>query len=458
MTIAERVYQKARARTASNGNSRPVIEVGTSHATGTEPDEPLAIRHWPEPPDSRAFHGLAGEIVHFIAPHSEADPVAILLQLLIAFGNALNRGPHYQVEGDRHTLNLYGLLVGQTAAGRKGTAWGRAREVLRIADPEYVRNCITSGLSSGEGLIAHVQDPVERVETGKDSTVRTVVVDAGVTDKRRLVVETEFSKVLKVMVRDGNTLSPVLRQAWDDGDLNTLVKNSRTKATGAHISLIGHIPAFELDRLLNTTDVSNGFLNRFLIVCVRRSQSLPDGGSLDQNLLIPFGERLRVVLNFGRETTRLERDSEARILWHREYERLSNLAPGMLGAVTSRATAQVVRLSCLYAVLDGSDVVRRVHLEAALSLHSFVERSVAYLFGERLGDVTADRILNALRAHREGLSRSEIHALFSSHVHAAEIERALRMLAESGLVQQRFESTGGRRREVWCLAEKAQKA
>jgi hypothetical protein len=41
---------------------------------------------WPAPPDPAAYHGLAGEIVNRIAPHTEADPVAILSQLLVAFG------------------------------------------------------------------------------------------------------------------------------------------------------------------------------------------------------------------------------------------------------------------------------------------------------------------------------------------------------------------------------------
>ena len=41
------------------------------------------------------------------------------------------------------------------------------------------------------------------------------VVDAGVKDKRLLVQEGELSQALKVMKREGNTLSPVLRNAWD---------------------------------------------------------------------------------------------------------------------------------------------------------------------------------------------------------------------------------------------------
>jgi hypothetical protein len=61
----------------------------------------LAEPAWPVIHEA-AYYGLAGEIVRSIEPHSEADPVAILLQFLAAFGNAVGISPHYQVEGDKH--------------------------------------------------------------------------------------------------------------------------------------------------------------------------------------------------------------------------------------------------------------------------------------------------------------------------------------------------------------------
>ena len=41
-----------------------------------------------------ALYGLAGEAVRTLAPHTEAQPEAILLQLLAAFGNILGPRPH----------------------------------------------------------------------------------------------------------------------------------------------------------------------------------------------------------------------------------------------------------------------------------------------------------------------------------------------------------------------------
>jgi hypothetical protein len=195
-----------------------------------------------------ALHGLAGELVRTLKPHTEADPAAILVQLLVCYGNVIGRRAHFTVEADKHYLNLYAVVVGTTSKGRKGTSWGQVRHQIEMADPGW-RQRVASGLSSGEGLIWHVRDRTDE--------------DDGVQDKRLLVHESEFASVLKVMGREGNTLSPVLRDAWDTGDLQTLTKSAPAEATGAHISLVAHVTAQELRRRLDATEAANGFGNRF---------------------------------------------------------------------------------------------------------------------------------------------------------------------------------------------------
>ena len=73
---------------------------------------------WPAPPAPAAYHELLGEIVKRIAPHTEADPVAILTQLLVACGAAVGRGAFFQVEATRHHPNEFMLLVGTSAKAR----------------------------------------------------------------------------------------------------------------------------------------------------------------------------------------------------------------------------------------------------------------------------------------------------------------------------------------------------
>ena len=97
---------------------------------------------WPAPPDRAVYHELLGEIVNTIAPHTEADPVAILTQLLVAFGAAVGRGAWFQVEATRHHPNEFMLLVGDSCARPEGLVLGsrppadrHRRSVDRAADP-----------------------------------------------------------------------------------------------------------------------------------------------------------------------------------------------------------------------------------------------------------------------------------------------------------------------------------
>ena len=74
---------------------------------------------WPASPERAVYHELLGAIVNTIAPHTEADPVAILTQLLVAFGAAVGRGAWFTVEATRHHPNEFMLLVGDSSrAGR----------------------------------------------------------------------------------------------------------------------------------------------------------------------------------------------------------------------------------------------------------------------------------------------------------------------------------------------------
>jgi hypothetical protein len=104
---------------------------------------------WPDPMDEEAMHGIAGEFVRMVEGDTEADRAAILIQFLVAFGVLVGRYAYYLVEATKHFANLYAVLVGATAKGRKGTSWSRVLAPFeRIVDwKPHV-----SGLSSGEGI------------------------------------------------------------------------------------------------------------------------------------------------------------------------------------------------------------------------------------------------------------------------------------------------------------------
>jgi len=202
---------------------------------------------WPAPPAAVVYHELIGEIVARIAPQTEADPVAILTQLLVAFGAAVGRGAFFQVEATRHHPNEFMLLIGDSSKARKGSSWDHVNRMITDADRSIGQRILT-GLSSGEGLIWAVRDPTPQ--------------DPGVPDARLLVIESEFASVLRSSSREISTLSPTLRSAWDGRPLALLTRTAPARATKAHISLIGHITQTELRRHTNTIELANGYLNR----------------------------------------------------------------------------------------------------------------------------------------------------------------------------------------------------
>jgi hypothetical protein len=405
-------------------------------AFGTD-DATHAATNWPDPLKPEAFHGIAGELVRLIEPHSEADPAALLIQFLLCFGNVIGRSAHFLAEADNHFMNLFAVIVGQTSKGRKGTSLGQIQKNLSPIDPNWSKDRVMGGMSSGEGLIWAARDPIRELKPygkkGAKPQYKEIIADAGVSDKRLLVVEPEFARVLQVAERESNTLSAIMRQAWDSGTLRILTKKQPAVATGAHISIIGHITKAELQRLLTDIAIANGFANRVLWICARRSKLLPEGGVLHTVDFGPIQRQIKDAVAFARNVGELRRDNEARAIWHEVYPTLSEGKPGMFGSVTSRAEAQTMRLACLYALLDKSPVIGAEHLMAALAVWQYCEASARSIFGNALGDPTADEIVRALRSRAEGMTRTEIRELFQRNKSSAEIGRALGVLLEYGL-------------------------
>lgn len=412
----------------------------------------LAEPSW-EPPrrptlPKEALHGLAGDIVRTIEPSTEADSSALLVQTLVSFGSIVGRTANFRAEDDAHYLNEFAVLIGKTSKARKGSSWGRVRRVVEAADPDWTRERVVSGLSSGEGLIESVRDALHDKQ-GE-------VVSAAVDDKRLLVYEAEFAGVLRQVERHGNTLSVILRHAWDGHRLRTPTRNSPQCATGAHVSLIGHVTMAELTKLLSSTEVANGFANRILWLYVERSKELPDGAPLDEAKLQPLQQRFREATDFAKDVGTMRRDHDARELWHRVYGPLSEGKPGLAGSLLARAEAHVMRLACIYALTDHACLVRVEHLQAALALWDYVEQSVRYVWGTSLDNPVADEILCTLRNTPDGLSRTQISGLFGRNRTAEQIGRALALLGEHGLARSEPRATGGRPVDVWLASGQGQ--
>jgi hypothetical protein len=389
-------------------------------------DDEVSDPPWPVL-DPKALYGLAGEIVRVLEPHTEADPAALLVQLLVGFGSAVGPSPHAKVGGAQHPARLFAVVVGETAKSRKGQSWADTRQVLALADPAWAAESIVGGLSSGEGLIHHVAN--EPDEPGKTA----------------LVVEEEFARVLAVGGREGNIISQVIRQCWDDGNLRTMTKNPES-ATGAHVSIIGHVTLDELRRRLDHIDIANGFANRFLWVCARRSKRLPSGGNLDPEHLDALGAKLCSAITKARSVGEMQRTPEAERRWDDLYDVLADDDPGgLLGEAVARAEAQVLRLSATYALLDGADAIDVDHLEAAYALWQYCRNSAAYIFGDATGDPLVERIVAIVqRVGEGGVTRTELHKALGGHTKIRALDGAITNATNSGRIHERQRLTGGR--------------
>jgi hypothetical protein len=412
---------------------------------------------WPKPLGDAAYCGLVGRIVREVEPYTEADPAALIASLLVMFGNAVGRGPHFRAGDAEHATNLFVVVVGETSTGRKGTSAEGSRRLVIEADSSWKR-CVASGLVSGEGVIHHARDArsarrkARKGEEGcaDDDGFVEELVDDGSEDKRLMVLVPEFAQVLAAISRKDNTLSAVLRELWDRGDAQTLAKNSPERTTGALVSVIAHITPAELRARLDSTEIANGFANRFVFVAARRSKLLPRGGSIPLERIGQLAGLLASALTQARLLTEVDMSDGAWALWEQEYERLTTRPPTLSGAVTGRAAPIVRRLALVYALLDERSQVEEEHLRAALELWRYAEESAGYVFGDRLGDQLADRCLTVLReAGADGVTRTDLREAVGHRVRAEQIIDALALLEGASLARRVEQPTGGRRAERW---------
>lgn len=409
---------------------------------------PPPERPWPAPPPPSAFLGPIGLFVDEVAPLTEGDGAAILLQALLLFGSRLGRTVHVRVGATYHYANNNAIIVGTTSLGRKGVAASIAELLFRPMngqpDHEVTINsdplhCLTSkGLSSGQGLIHLLRNATPD--------------DPGCLDKRLAVLEPEFARVLAMSRMKDSTLSATIRDLWDSGTSQIMNKGTPVWSTGGHLSILGSITPAELLKETSATDFENGFLNRFIFCASRRTKLLPMPESLDPDQFDSIRHMLRTyVANALTAGSReLQFDQAAKELWCDSlYAELERERFGIGSSLLARASPHVRRLSLIYAASEGSTTIRLSHLTAAHELWKYAERSVAYLFGTSSGDKLADLILSHLLIAKNGLSTSGVYEALAKNYTEPQRTAALAVLVKQGLVTHSVESPNGRACTVW---------
>lgn len=398
-------------------------------------DEPIEIEA-----SNPIRHGFVGKFLEAVAPWTEATDIGVLAHLIPCLGTIL--GPScYVFAGNKQPPRINSVLVGPTNLGRKGTACGLVDKLMKESCPEFWKRQRLTGLSSGEGLIDQL------VEEGLD--------------RRLHIVEPEFSRVLTNTNRTGNILSHVVREAYDSGDLAVLTVNAR-KAHGGHVSIVGHITQKELEDNLVSTDVSNGFANRFLWLTTASEKVIPLPKPLPSSLLVPFKSRIKALVQLGSHDKEfvVELDDEAESLWLEIYPSLRENCESVLGCVTARSPSLVLRIALIYCLTnrwhynDDKLKISRQELEAAMGVWKIAQKSSEIIFGTTGRDRMSEKILKMLEGGP--LNKTEINSAFSSNKKTV-ITRTLNELIEEGAVASEKLKTEGRGRPpiYYELASKA---
>jgi hypothetical protein len=418
-----------------------------------EPDKD----NWIPPMREEAFYGIVGRFINRIFDATEADKNALCVQFLIFFASMIGRIPYFQMSSDQHFPNLFAIIVGDTSSGRKGTGLSNCKAFFKLFCAEFVKSNISDGLATGEGLIHRLRDPIEEEieESARDKSssseqkpAKKKIVDKGCTDKRMLVSEQEFVQVLNSSNRPGSILSSIIRKTWDGVDMSNLSKTAPQTVSNPYVCMIGQITPEELKGTFKTLDYSNGFGNRFLWVLSRRSKLLPIPPDISRYNFCDLIHDTREALFHSQRVGPMHFSDEALPIWSENYIKNQTSGKGILGAMTSRSSANILRISVVYALLDKSSVIEKHHLNAALAVWEYSYNSTAFLFGDATSPLSR-KILYHLSNSEHGLSKTEIREIFSNHKSAEDIDSALKILQDDELVDFEIEPTKGRPIERW---------
>jgi len=469
-TVGALLEERNQAELKAAFGSQPAPEPVSAEALKALQAQHAAQYTWqtlpfPDPLREEAFHGLAGDVVHILDPVSAASKESMLVQFLVAAGNWLDRSVVLKNFGV-HYANEFVVLVGETGEARKGTSWECVFHVFDTLTPAWTDRVWTSAVQSGEVIVDETRDAgVRRHRNGKTYN------DPGVADKRFLLVEEEFPRLLAAMSWKGSTLGSILNQIWDARKrIQTKSKSGGSvTATGVHGSLIGHITPGAVAEGINSKLIDSGFANRILWVAAQGKKiddealhwiDWNDGEyvdiqdqftKIDQNLVEPF----RVPApGAGPLQRAMDLDKDAKKIW-KEYRADEERNPfraksTLLGYVLRRSSVHIMRLALIYAALDATAIITAAHLRAALAVWDYCRRSAGWIFGFRTNNADADAILWQLMRTAGGLGRGEIQSqIFRNHASKHRMDLAFTALKANGLADFEMRSSQGRAIEHW---------
>ncbi|MDD5095230.1 MAG: DUF3987 domain-containing protein [Dehalococcoidia bacterium] len=371
-----------------------------------------------------AREGIFGDYLSLMGPTTEAADSYHFVVFSVLLGVIL-RKRLYVYHAREVYPNIYCVLVGPTGIGRKDTTQSRGWKVLNALFAQGGGSAgsmpeIIPGVGSTEGLLA------------LDGAGKTVIL-----------AESEFLSLMNKAKQDSvSTLVPKLTSLWDCPPMETLkTKHNPVTCIDPFLSIISGTAAW-LKKALIERDVGGGFANRFLFVCGQPKPPIGFPPKPDTKRFSELITRLNTIRSCADELHRQGHGeltvppATKRIFesyYERYYVRCSNET---LGAnLIARIQTYLWKFCLLFAACDLSAEIRPEHIDRAIIIADFLERSMLYVFHGFGGDpIQADEaeLLRYLRGKGQVSNRDVYSGL---HWSAAKLGAVAKPLVAANLVK-----------------------
>lgn len=344
-------------------------------------------------PSPECFRGFLGDVTkELLSPESEADMAAIMLTAITLASHAAGSTVSVVNGRIRHPVNIWGLVIGDSAIGKKGESFSIVHELFENVMPEDYGE---------ESPFFEDGYPISGA-----SLVNTIALAEASAMEEGLWTETEgfpilfkdeeWAVVLSAMTRD-KRLAGQTRKAWDGKQLqHKTTKNGKIHSIVIRrpkIIVLGHGTPDEFRKTLSSADLAGGSVNRFIFCASEGTKQLPFGGELDEKKLAKAVTQLRKYILRAKQHGAVTMTPEATKYWVQCYAECEELIrqEGMHLWV-GRAKPYALRLSALFALYstplfdDEGQRIRTVKitvedLKAAMAWIRYSGESAKYTMG-----------------------------------------------------------------------------
>lgn len=314
--------------------------------------------------DAMAY-GVIGKAVKEAMPHTEADPVGVMAQVLSMYSAAINGAV---VPPNERPITVWTVLVGPSTVGRKGFAYDTAERILTDTLEDFMSAKQRGGVTSGAALINTL------FESFNDDLATEASDDGG----RVFIVDAEWPDTLQAQARDPR-YATAFRNAWDGKRVVNTTKGKDGKRVeesviSPRLGYTAHIQPGLWHKYISSTAALGGTYNRLLPLSVRYSKVLDDDDPLPKlNPSAALVSAFKWARAERRKLTYAPAALKYKNALKREYLEILDQMPEELSCYVERSVEQIIRVASVLTAANKSTTITLAAMKAA---RAFVEYSI----------------------------------------------------------------------------------